>query len=312
MAFINKTALENPRPFQIKPDHKGILPWVFQTRKPLWLESLRTKDLTNPVGNQATGDAVPADYMDMDPASGLDAMMVIPLTIRGDVRGLYSVELRSSGRLKPSILELLQRIAKPLAAIFWDAEHYAYHEERTSNAVTQFLNVIGSFSFDEVLLEGDERAGFIARPFTPEFSDTEERLVSLLESKHIRARAYQPEGGRGYIIDEIQRQIRNSHFCIADLTGLNPNVMAEVGMMMVLKKHFLLLRRKDDMASVPFDLNQFPLYDYEVRQGETGLQMWNSAANRYQPFDDALEKFIAQLPPETGFFSAKEWMPART
>jgi hypothetical protein len=235
-------------------------------------------------------------------------MMVVPLTMRGDVRGLCSVELRSAGRLRRSILDLLVRIARPLAAIFWDADVYGYNEQRTFNAVSQFMNLTASFSFDEVLLEGEQRSGFIARPFDPQFSDIETRIVSLLGSRRIRARAYQPEGGRGYIIDDIQRQIRNSHFCVADLTGLNPNVMAEVGMMMVLKKHFLLLRRRGDGATVPFDLTQHPVYDYEVRPGIGGLQVWNVPENRYQSFDIVLEKFIEQLPAETGFFSAPEWV----
>jgi len=309
MAFINNTQDDPPRPFQITPDHKGILPWVFQTRKPLWLENIKTKDLKQPMRNEAGGGEVPPDYLDMSPSSWLDSMMVVPLTIRGDIRGLLSVELGTSGRLKRPVLELLSRLARPLAALFWDADIYTYSEERTSNAVSQFLNGIGTFSFDDVLLEGEERSGFIARPFEPDFSEVERSVVSLLESKSIRARAYQPQGGRGYIIDDIQRQIRNSHFCIADLTGLNPNVMAEVGMMMVLKKNFLLLRRRGDRATVPFDLNQIPLYDYELRDGQDGLQVWNVPDNRFQPFGVVLDRFIERLPPETGFFAAREWMP---
>jgi GAF domain len=309
MAFINRTQSENPRPFQLREDNKGILPWVFKERRPLWLEELTTKDLNIEVRNRATGDPVPADHLDMGSTPWLDSMMVIPMTVRGDVRGLYSVELRSTGRLNRQILELLQRIARPLAAIFWDAEHYAYSEERTSNAVSQFVNVAGGSSPEDLTREGERRSGFIARPFTAEFSEIESRIASLLESKHIRARAYQPEGGNDYIIDEIQRQIKNSHFCIADVTGLNPNVMAEVGMIMILKKHFLLLRRRGDTAGRPFNLSALKLYDYEVRQDERGLQVWDASAERFQPFEDVLDKFIDQLPAETGYTSAREWTP---
>jgi hypothetical protein len=271
------------------------------------LEDLKSKDLKNPVKNEATGEWVPTEHLDMASNTWQDSMMVIPLTVRGDVRGLYSIELRSSGKLTAPILEVLQRIVRPLAAIFWDAEHYEYNEERTSSAVSQFLNVIGGFSFDEVLLEGQERSGFIARPFAPEFSDIEEKVVSLLESKRIRARAYEPDVGRGYMIDEIQRQIRNSHFCIADVTGLNPNVMTEVGMMIVMNKQFLLMRRHEDAGPIPFDLNQRPLYGYEVRPGEPDLQVWNAPAARFQPFEEVLDRFLEQLPAETGFFSAQDW-----
>jgi hypothetical protein len=307
MAFINQTKEPDPRPFQIAPDQKGILSWVFLTRKPVWLEELRSKDLTMAVPNEATNEPVPPDYLDMASAQWADSMMVVPLTMRGEVRGVYSVELRTSGRLKASMLDLLIRVARPLAAIYWDADVYEYNEQRTFNAVSQFMNVTASFSFDEVLLEGEQRSGFIARPFDSQFSDVEARIVSFLESRRIRARAYQPEGGRTYIIDEIQRQIRNSHFCVADLTGVNPNVLAEVGMMMVLRKHFLLLRRRGDAATVPFDLTHLPLYDYETRPGDPGLHIWSVAENRFQPLDVVLQRFIDQLPAESGFSSAPEW-----
>lgn len=38
VAFINKTQSEDPMPFQLRPDHKWILPWVFIDCRPLWLE----------------------------------------------------------------------------------------------------------------------------------------------------------------------------------------------------------------------------------------------------------------------------------
>jgi hypothetical protein len=275
----------------------------------LWLENLTTTDLRSDVTNKATGGFVPADYLDVAATPWLDSMMVVPMTILGDIRGLYSVELRSTGRLSRQILELLQRIARPLAAIFWDADHYAYSEERTKNAVSQFVIVAANTLPDEISREGEHRSGFIARPFTPEFSEVESRIATLLRSKRIRARAYQPDGGTDYVIDEIQRQIKNSHFCIADVTGLNPNVMAEVGMMMILGKHFLLLRQFGKDAARPFNLSQLQLYDYEVKPGEESLQVWDAAANRFKPFEDVLDRFIERLPAESGYASAHEWRP---
>ena len=75
-------------------------------------------------------------------------------------------------------------------------------------------------------------------------------------------------------------------------------------MMMVLKKHFLLLRKRGDSATIPFDVSHIPLYDYQTRPGEPGLQIWNVGDSRFESFDIVLDKFIQRLPPETGFFSA--------
>ena len=64
-------------------------------------------------------------------------------------------------------------------------------------------------------VEGHYRAGFVARPFQPAFGEVEARLTKLLEVRYIRARCYRPSGGHDYIIDDIEKEIRSSHFCIA-------------------------------------------------------------------------------------------------
>jgi hypothetical protein len=100
-------------------------------------------------------------------------------------------------------------------------------------------------------------------------------------------------------------RIRTSHFCIADITGCNPNVLAEVGMMMILKKKILLLRRKGDDAPRPFNLNQMPLYEYEISHPQDEMSVWSPAGSRFQDFGTVLDRFTAELPAETGFFAAR-------
>lgn len=308
IAFINNAQRqEDPRPFQVTPEHKGILPWVFRARAPLWLENLRGKDLTTSVRNEATGQEVAPEYLDMRSNGWIDSMMVVPLPFRGDVRGLHSIELQTSGRLNHSILDLLRQIARPLARLLWDMDVFVFNQERASYAVSTFLNSVGNFSFDSVILEGEVRTGFIARPFAKEFSVVEERITTLLKSKGIRATAYKPEGGARYIIDDIQKQIRRSHFCIADMTGLNANVVAEVAMMIVLRKHFILMRRQGDATPIPFDFNQYQFFEYEATGADQGLRVWDTSQNRYQPFSDVLDRFIERVPPETGFASAQRF-----
>lgn len=310
IAFINNASgHDDPKAFQVTPDHRGILPWVFRQRESLWLENLREKDLAQPVRNQATSTDVPPEYLDMRSSGWIDSMMVVPLTLRGEVRGLYSVEFQSSGRLSTAILDLLKRLGRPLAGLLWDMDVYLYNQERSSRAVSQFLSEIADFEFDSVVLESEERSGFVARPFKREYSDVEEKIRDLLEDRGIRARAYEPAGGTRYIVDDIQAQIRRSHFCIADMTGLNPNVVAEVAMMVVMRKHFMLIKRRGDETEIPFDFSQYPFYEYEV--SASGLRAWSTAQSAFQPFEAVLDRFIERLPQDTGFFSAQQYQASR-
>lgn len=108
-------------------------------------------------------------------------------------------------------------------------------------------------------------------------------------------------------INNAQKQIRRSHFCIADMTGLNANVVAEVAMMIVLRKHFILMRRQGDATPIPFDFNQYQFVEYEATAADQGLRVWDTSQNRYQPFSDVLDRFIERVPPETGFASAQRF-----
>jgi hypothetical protein len=307
LAYINSTRHANPMPFQISGRPSGVLSWVFHNQRPLWLEGLRSADLTKPIANNAAPDEdVPSEYLDMRPNPDMDSMMVVPIKVRGEVRGLYSVELQASGRLSKRILDLLEELVRSLGSLLWNADVYEYDLRKTSDAVAMFLKSVRQFSFDPIWLEQAYRSGFIARPFTADFSRLEEILVDMLQEDGVRARHYQPSAGGAYIIDEIMTQIRNSHFCICDLTGSNPNVMAEVGMMMILRKQMLLLRRKGEDAPVPFDVSQYPIYEYELGN-DRQLRIWNAGENRFQPFDQILNRFIAQLPRDIGFDAAMEW-----
>jgi hypothetical protein len=301
--FTNRTQQDDPRPFELPREPNGVLSWVFMNKEPLWLENLQIKDLEESIKNEVTGEQIDPKFLDVRKGYGMDSTMCIPLTVRGDVGGVYAVELNVSGRLNRGVLAL----GKSLSSFICNADFYAFDQLKTTRAINQFLDSIVNFSFDPVLLEEHFRTGFIARPFSHEFSDVENRIVALLRSSGVQARHYQPEGGQGWIIDDIMNHISSSHFCIADITGSNPNVLAEIGMMMILRKPFLLLRKRGDQAAIPFNLNQVPLYEYELTERQDGLQIWNAADHQFHPFDVYIERFISQLPPETGFFAANRW-----
>jgi hypothetical protein len=64
----------------------------------------------------------------------------------------------------------------------------------------------------------------------------------------------------GRITDDILRGLNDAAFCIADLTGHNPNVMWETGYAMALGKPTILIGQ--DVESLPFDLRSHRVLAY--------------------------------------------------
>lgn len=227
--------------------------------------------------------------------------------IRGHVHGVYSVEVISAERFNERILNLIRHLMDALAPLVWNADVYDFDLQKTTRAVNKFLNSIRDFEFDPVLLAQHIRSGFVVRPFSSEFSRTHEMLSDLLQAKGVLARHYEPIEGRGLVINEIMKQVRNSHFCICDITSANPNVMVEVGMILILQKPMMLIRRKGDETPIPFDLGHQQVHDYAMAQD--GLQVWSPAESQFRPFGPILDDFLTQLPAESGFFAAKAHRP---
>ncbi len=78
--------------------------------------------------------------------------------------------------------------------------------------------------------------------------------------------------GAGQITDEIVEGLGTSTFCVADLSGNNPNVMWETGYAMALGRPVILIGQTID--SIPFDPRDHRLLRYDIThldQLETSL-----------------------------------------
>lgn len=305
ISFINNSRDANPRPFQVGSNIGGPISWVFENGKPLWFEDLRRKDLKSPIQNEFTRDAVDSEYIYV--SDNVDSFLMTPLKVRGETLGVYCIEFGQSGKISKSLYELTELVSRHLALIIWNADAHDFSLMQTSHAISAFLDSIRDFSFPPIFRGVNYRAGFVARPFKVEYNDVEQRICSLLASKGIEARHYEPDAHQGYIIGDIINRIQNCHFCLADITECNANVMAEVGMMLSCGKRLLLLRQRGDETPVPFNLNQFPLYEYDLPGGEKSVRVWNTAEGHYQPIDPIIDRFLDDLPPDTGFFTAEPW-----
>lgn len=100
---------------------------------------------------------------------------------------------------------------------------------------------------------------FMITPFSSEFCSVEYALREVLESApfffQVRlARDYIHQGGM--LVNDTRQHIAESHGFVADITGLNPNVMMELGAIFMRKDHrpVLVMRAEEDTSKIPADL----------------------------------------------------------
>ena len=67
----------------------------------------------------------------------------------------------------------------------------------------------------------------------------------------------------GSIIKDVVSNLVNSEIVIADLTGLNPNVMYEIGVRHALTNKTILITQ--DINSLPFDLRDLRTIEYSLK-----------------------------------------------
>jgi len=307
IAFINETRAPDPQQFTITAESRGVLHWAFRAGRPLWLENLRSSHQEPEQRNvlRPADPGIPTvDLLLGDPPS-CDSLMVVPIFERGVPYGLYIVELQSSARLTKGIAELLRELGESVGTLVYNADMYEYDASKTRDAVRKFFDAVKDVAIDPVIISQRVRTAFVARPYGGDFTSVQERVERALGGKGVQARHFTAEMNRA-VIDEIVSQIRNSHFCVVDLTANNPNVLTEIGMMIVMGKKLLVLRRRGDDSQIPFDISHYTYWEYEPH-GTEQLHVWSAAENTTIPFDDVLERFLETLPQT--FWSADRWEP---
>jgi hypothetical protein len=309
VAFVNKARVPDPQRFQVNRDSPGVLEWVFTEGEPLWVDDIKRNYRDQTIQNRASKRDVQVEALNFADPPQSDAMVVVPIRERGAVCGVYSIELQSSQRLSDRVVFLMQQLGAALGSLLYNVDTYEYDVRKSGRAISRFLDSMEGFQFATVLIDQDWRTAFVARPYAPEFGQVQTAIERALGAFGVRARHYMPDS-RQYVVEEIISQIKNAHFCVADLTGNNSNVIAEIGMMMVLGKKPFILKRHRDEASIPFDLSQFNIWDYELGPDDE-LLVRSASEGRMVPFGGVLEPFLNDLPADTGFHHAAKWDPER-
>ncbi len=302
-----------PQPYQIPSEIKddgqsGLWTYVYRTGEDVWLEDIQTMDLKQPVINKANGQPIDPKYLYI--WTQTDCFMATPLIFRDTVQGVYCIELPKPRKLNKDILDMMRRLAKPIATLIWKAEAHELNSRHTTEVVEQYVDSIHHHDFEEMITP--IRTGFIARSFEPEFTALDECISKIMAEHQILAQHYKPQAGQGNIVEAIKRQIRSSHFGIVDITGNNPNVMLELGMMKMLGKDVLILRRKGDPTEMPFDIYNDQYYTYEVivEKDEPTINIWNAGENTPVTIEKVVDKFVNDLYENPRFVAANPYRTA--
>ena len=109
---------------------------------------------------------------------------------------------------------------------------------------------------------GNKSNVFVIMPFQEEFFEMYEMLKIEFAENYEFTNAGD-EGNQQNILRDIIEPIYNADIVIADLTGLNPNVMYELGIAHTFNKKTIVIT-KDDLSKLPFDLKQYRAKDYST------------------------------------------------
>lgn len=103
---------------------------------------------------------------------------------------------------------------------------------------------------------------FVIMPFADEFFESYEMIKTHFESEFEFSHAGEEDNQQNILADIIP-PIYNADIVLADLTGLNANVMYELGIAHSFNKKTIVITR-DEMSKLPFDLKQYRAKGYST------------------------------------------------
>lgn len=103
---------------------------------------------------------------------------------------------------------------------------------------------------------------FVIMPFLKEFFDLFETIKKHFADSFCFTNASTEDNQQNILADIIQ-PIYSADLVLADLTGINPNVMYELGIAHALEKKTIIITQ-DDINTLPFDLKQYRTKSYST------------------------------------------------
>ena len=299
----------------IRPRTKSVLAWAVRKCKPLWLVDIKDRT-TGQVVNRAidqtidAGELWPQDEEDIGPfnedvselAPSTNAVIVVPIVYRQKLRGLIVAEASGQREFSIADVQTLTDLGQPTGILLWKLDSHEHNSEQTKEAISSFKR-----SVDPTTARlNPYQTGFIARPFEDPFNPVAERLSAVFSAEQIRATEYRHPPGGGIVVEEMMNQIAAAHFGVVDLTGLNDNVLVELGILMGLSKPLVIMRNKADDAELPFNISGYHVYGYAL--DKQNLRFWEPGQANPRPASQVVSDFIAEkLANDEAFNNARKW-----
>ncbi|MGB8216851.1 MAG: hypothetical protein WCE94_06070 [Candidatus Methanoperedens sp.] len=193
-----------------------------------------------------------------------DEELIIPMIIKGAVLGLINLECDREIKLPKIIRKELEAISSPLAKIIEKSE---LDKERRE----VLKKKIAKLKFDDIQPLKEKPLGIYLRPFDSEFIHVENKIKELLKEYQVDFNVVESTTSETLIDEGIINQIKTCDFAIAEITGMNPNVLVEIGLLIGCGKHFSLIQNEiDKNKERPFDLDHREIHVYHVNKEETG------------------------------------------
>ena len=307
----------------VDQESHGIWSKVYREKKPVWIEGIQSKEciksiqdggeddtlgagyirLNKSVKNKRGGDIVEID--DLEFYEDTDTVIAIPMSYRDTIWGVYSIELeRYQKNVEDKTFREIYALANAMASVIWKSDVEKQYLNDTSRAINNFKDSIATFPVTIRL--NPVRVGFMIRPFVGEdFEYIEKYINKSLHKKNVHVTHYSHPAGAGPVIQNLMEEIKKAHFGIADITNNTPNALLELGMMMILNKRFIILKRKDDDTDVPFDIGSYQYYKYEMKGPE--LVFFEPGQKNPVKIDDVFNSFIERLEKDRRFSKAQPY-----
>jgi hypothetical protein len=285
-----------PQPIAITESATGLLVWIAEERKPVWLDDIPAHAKSGV--NRLTDQVIEGRYFNLYDRTR--AFAGFPIEYRGQGCAILTAETAVVGRIKSFHIDLMKILSEPTGILIWKGGVFEEMRKHTNEAINDFRNskVFGPLN--------PYRTGFIARPFEDRFDLMSKAVEKIFQNQRIRATVYRPAPGGRLIVDEMMTQIDSSHFGIADITSLNDNVLIEVGAMLAARKPLIVMRnRSDENTPLPFDIAGRQCYLYEAE----GEEIVICDANTRRSLQEFVSEFIHNsLLAERLFQEAREWL----
>jgi hypothetical protein len=277
----------------------GLLVYVAEKCRPIWLEEL-LPGLKSAKNRLPPYETIEGRYL-LNVYDRTRAFAAIPIKYRDRLHAIISVESAEPGGISDTQIDLIKSLVEPTLILTWKADVFQEVRKHTDQEIDSFRNSVQQQS--EPI--NPYRTGFLARPFDHIFDPISNKLTNAFRERGIRFTAYEPRRRGVLVITELLAQLSAAHFGVADISGLNENVLIELGAMIGTTKPTMIIRDSSEREKeIPFNIEGYQQFLYEIR-GQDAFFI-NSLGESIH-LQETARSFAEQLQREGAFRGAVEW-----